>query len=98
MRPGRVVSWCLPAALFLVVFGIHTAVAAELPIPPRVAPRDVSLQSGPPNCSRWTDGCVNCSRGAKDERAVCSNIGIACQPEAIRCLGDTVPQSDAPKK
>jgi hypothetical protein len=44
------------------------------------------VQSGPPNCSRWTDDCVNCSRAARDEPAVCSNIGFACQPKAIRCL------------
>ena len=98
MRPGRVVSWCLPAALLLVVFTIHAALAADLPIPPRVVPKDVSVQSGPANCSRWTDDCVNCSRGAMGEPAVCSNIGFACQPKAIRCLGDIVPQGDAPKK
>jgi hypothetical protein len=74
------------------------AVAADLPIPPRVAPKSVSVQSGPPNCSRWTDDCVNCSRGAHGEPAVCSNIGFACQPKAIRCLSDTAPQDDAPKK
>jgi hypothetical protein len=86
MPRGRVVSWGLPAALFLVVFAVHAGFAADLPIPPRVVPKDVSVQSGPPNCSRWTDDCVNCSRAARDEPAVCSNIGFACQPKAIRCL------------
>jgi hypothetical protein len=63
-----------------------TALATDLPIPPRPTPKDISVQQGPPNCSRWTDECVNCSRGVKGEAPVCSNIGFACQPKAIRCL------------
>jgi hypothetical protein len=61
--------------------------AAELEIPPRRPAENVSMQKGPPNCSRWTDECVSCSRGAEGEAPVCSNIGIACQPKAIRCIG-----------
>jgi hypothetical protein len=64
------------------------ATAAELAIPPRKPPpADFSMQKGPPNCARWTDECVNCARGATSgETPVCSNIGFACQPKAIRCL------------
>jgi hypothetical protein len=62
------------------------AFAAELEIPSRTAPQDVSVHEGPPNCSRWTDACVNCSRGAAGEAPVCSNIGFACQPKPVRCL------------
>jgi hypothetical protein len=80
----------------LIVAG--TAIAADLKIPPRAAPQDVSVQKGPPNCRRWTDECVNCSRGADGERPVCSNIGFACQPQAIRCLSPVVPQSEPAKK
>jgi hypothetical protein len=69
----------------LLPFG--TAFAADLKIPRRAAPKEISIQKGPPHCSRWTDECVNCSRGAEGEAPVCSNIGIACQPKAIRCLG-----------
>jgi hypothetical protein len=90
MRPDHHLVACLAFALTGVIAGCSLAAAAELPIPPRKAPKDrgnFSMQSGPPNCSRWTDGCVNCTRGAKDEPATCSNIGIACQPKAIRCLG-----------
>jgi hypothetical protein len=74
--------------------------AADLKISPRTAPpdEDVSIQKGPPNCSRWTDECVNCSRGAEGERSVCSNIGFACQPQAIRCLSPAVPQGEPAKK
>ena len=64
-----------------------SAIATELAIPPRIVPKNVTIQSGPPNCSRWTDECVNCSRGDSGELPVCSNIGFACQPKAVRCLG-----------
>ncbi|MBR1147452.1 hypothetical protein JQ567_29600 [Bradyrhizobium sp. AUGA SZCCT0431] len=71
----------------LFIGGCHAAAAAELSIPPRIAPKEISIRSGPPNCSRWTDTCVNCTRGADGEPPTCSNIGFACQPKAIRCLG-----------
>jgi len=60
---------------------------AELEIPPRPPADNLSMQKGPPNCSRWTDGCVNCTRDVDGEAPVCSNIGVACQPKAIRCVG-----------
>ena len=69
------------------------ASAAEIELPRRGAPENISIQQGPPNCSRWTDDCVNCSREGKDTPPVCSNLGVACQPKAVRCLG-----SDAPGK
>jgi hypothetical protein len=74
--------------------------AADIEIPPRTAPahEGVSVQKGPPNCSRWTDECVNCSRSADGERSVCSNIGFACQPQAIRCLSPAIPHSEPAKK
>jgi hypothetical protein len=72
--------------------------AAELEIPPRTAPEDISVHKGPPNCSRWTDECVNCSRGAADEAPVCSNIGFACQPKTVRCLSTAIPHSEPQKK
>jgi hypothetical protein len=74
------------------------AFAADLEIPPRAAPEDVSVQKGPPNCSRWTDECVNCSRAGDGEPPVCSNIGFACQPQAIRCLRPAIPHSEPRKK
>ena len=67
------------------------ALSAEIELPPRQAPENVSMQKGPPNCSRWTDDCVNCSREGKDTPPACSNIGVACQPKAIRCLSPAVP-------
>jgi hypothetical protein len=88
MRPHHTVVACLALALTIVIAGCNAATAAELAIPPRGAPKEsnISMQAGPPNCSRWTDDCVNCTRGARDAPAVCSNIGFACQPKAIRCL------------
>jgi len=72
--------------------------AADIEIPARPAHEDFSIQKGPPNCTRWTDECVNCSRGGEGERSVCSNIGFACQPQAIRCLSPAVPHSEPAKK
>jgi len=90
MRPDHNVVACFALALTVVVAGCNVAAAAELAIPPRIVPKgiskDISIRTGPPNCSRWTDDCVNCTRGARDQPPVCSNIGFACQPKAIRCL------------
>jgi hypothetical protein len=89
MRPDRDLVACLALALTIIIAGSHAATAADLPIPPRSKPnvsRDYSMQSGPPNCSRWTDGCVNCTRGTNGASSTCSNIGFACQPKTIRCL------------
>src|SRR5437868_5466236 len=35
-------------------------------------------------CLAWTDSCRSCQR-AESGDAVCSNIGIACQPKPIVC-------------
>jgi hypothetical protein len=85
----------LPASAALLA---GAAFAAELEIPPRRAPEDISVHKGPPNCSRWTDECVNCSRGGDGEPPVCSNIGFACQPQPVRCLSPLIPHSEPQKK
>ena len=85
------------------------AFAADLPIPPlatpkpipmttpQASPSNIPVQQNQPNCSRWTDECVNCTRGASGSGPACSNIGFACQPKAIRCLSTDIPQSE-PRK
>jgi len=35
-------------------------------------------------CQEWTDACRSCKR-ADNGDPVCSNIGPACQPQAITC-------------
>jgi hypothetical protein len=92
----RLLLILLPAAAALLAAG--ASFAADLRIPPRSAPEEVSVHKGPPNCSRWTDECVNCSRGAEGEAPVCSNIGFACQPKAVRCLIPAVSQGEPQKK
>ena len=59
---------------------------AELEIPPPKPSETFSMQKGPPNCSRWSDGCVTCTRDADGDAPACSNIGFACQPKSIRCI------------
>jgi hypothetical protein len=86
MRRNLLIITSMTVALMTIATEVATA--AELAIPPRKPPpADFSMQKGPPNCKRWTDECVNCARGATSgEAPVCSNIGFACQPKAIRCL------------
>ena len=98
----RGLRWLL-IARFLIAMSMTIAVmtiaadavvAAELAIPSRKPPADFSMQKGPRNCARWTDECVNCARGTTSgEAPVCSNIGFACQPKAIRCLTPEASQS-----
>jgi hypothetical protein len=82
----------LMVALLTISAVACTAVlSAEIELPSRQAPENVSLQKGPPNCTQWTDDCVNCTRSTEGEAPLCSNVGIACQPKAIRCLSPAVP-------
>ena len=45
---------------------------------------DPAVQARLPGCVVWTDRCVTCQHEAG--KVSCSNIGIACQPQAIECL------------
>ena len=91
MRLGLLILTSMTIAVM--TLATEVAVAADLAIPPRKPPADFSLQKGPPNCARWTDECVNCVRSATaNEAPVCSNIGFACQPKAIRCLAPEASQ------
>jgi hypothetical protein len=94
MRHGLLIVLVAAAA----IFASAAADAAEIDIPPRRAASDFPVQQGPANCSRWTDECVNCMRGAGREPPVCSNIGFACQPRAVRCLTRAVPQKEPANK
>ena len=71
--------------------------AAELEIPPPAKPKDLSVFANQPNCMRWTDECVNCTRGTDGKGPTCSNPGFACQPKPIRCMGDA-PRSEPQTK
>ena len=51
---------------------------------PSVPPDDPAVQAQPPGCAQWTDRCVTCQREAG--KITCSNIGIACQPQAVECV------------
>jgi len=83
--PRFLIAMSMTIAVMMIA--ADATVAAELAIPPRKPPADFSMQNGPPNCARWTDECVNCTRGATaGEAPMCSNIGFACQPKAIHCL------------
>jgi hypothetical protein len=75
------------------------ALGQEQAPPPASAPPDDAATihnygSIEKTCLRWTDGCRTCARET-DDKQVCSNIGIACQPAAIICT--TRREAAAPK-
>src|SRR5258707_7216860 len=52
--------------------------------PATVPSNDPAVQAHLPGCAVWTDRCVICQRDAG--KISCSNIGIACQPQAVECV------------
>jgi hypothetical protein len=76
---------------------VVAAVAADAPVPPAPEPTQApgaSSQSGLPGCAVWTDRCVICQRDAGV--ISCSNIGIACQPQAMLCLRSDAAEEKKP--
>ena len=88
----------LTILVFAACLAATGARGAEIDIPPPVKSRELSVYVNQPNCSRWTDDCVSCTRGANGEAPTCSNIGFSCQPKAIRCIGADIPQSKPEKR
>jgi hypothetical protein len=100
------------AGLATAMFAI-AAVAADAPVAPPAAPLELpappeltvppeppqapgtSTQSGMPGCAVWTDRCVICQRDGGV--IACSNIGIACQPQAMLCLRTEAAQEKKPE-
>ena len=59
-------------------------VVPDAPAKSAVPSDDPAVQAHLPGCAVWTDRCVTCQR---DEGKIsCSNIGIACQPQAVECV------------
>ena len=63
---------------------------ASAQVPPNTPPpaEEVSLHrfgDSDKTCLEWTDSCRACTRPENGE-ALCSNIGIACQPKPILCV------------
>jgi hypothetical protein len=58
----------------------------QLPAPAPAAPPGNAGGFAAPDgtCLEWTDGCRTCQRPPAGE-AACSNVGIACVPQAMRC-------------
>src|SRR5215469_4233276 len=59
-------------------------IVPDAPAQPPVPTNDPAVQARPPGCAEWTDRCVTCRRDAS--KIICSNIGIACQAQAVECL------------
>jgi hypothetical protein len=59
-------------------------IVPDAPAKSAVPPNDPAVQAQPRGCAEWTDSCVTCQRRAG--KITCSNIGIACQPQAVECV------------
>jgi len=79
-------------AIVLVLLG--GASAQQQPAPaPAPAAEEASLHGfgdRDKTCQEWTDACRTCKR-AENGDPVCSNIGPACQPQAITCARRSEP-------
>ena len=81
----------IPAAL-ATTLSVHAAepelptadMVPDAPAKPALPQDDPAFQARLPGCAVWTDRCVTCEREAG--RISCSNIGIACQPQAVECI------------
>jgi hypothetical protein len=77
-------------AAFIVLAAVAFALraSAQAPAPnPTPSSQDASLHGygdKEKTCQEWTDGCRICTRPDSGD-AICSNIGIACQPKSISC-------------
>jgi len=70
------------------------------PKPPDIATEEASMQGygdRDKTCAAWTDTCMTCRR-ADNGDPLCPNVGIACQPQPIRCVRKVgEPDPDLPK-
>jgi hypothetical protein len=96
------------AALIFVLLGALAARAeaqdAQKPVAP-LPPEQASMRGygdSDKTCAAWTDGCMTCRR-AENGDPLCPNVGIACQPQPIRCIrrvgepDPNEPKPEAPK-
>jgi hypothetical protein len=95
---GNVRALYLILNIAIAACAFHPATAADVPIPPpeHTAPAKENLvHTNQAKCLRWTDECVSCTRGESNEPPLCSNIGVTCQPKAIRCVEPETPPPPA---
>jgi hypothetical protein len=67
----------------------------EAPAKPPVPPDDPAVQAHLPGCAVWTDRCVTCRHEAG--RTLCSNTGIACEPQAVECVRSEAEEGGKPE-
>ncbi|MBN9582189.1 MAG: hypothetical protein J0G37_11920 [Afipia sp.] len=94
---------CLTVAVLVLCVAPVAAGELDLTLPEAPqggtpAPAGSLVHHDQPNCTRWTDDCVICTRDPGGGPPLCSNIGVACQPQAIRCLAPLPPDPAPPAK
>lgn len=76
------------AAIVLLIAAFALGASAQAPTPTTPAPSEAASLHGfgesEKTCQEWTDSCRTCTRSVSGD-AVCSNIGIVCQPKPILC-------------
>jgi hypothetical protein len=77
------------------VVGLMVAITFTLaqdsaPTPPPTAPGGepsiYNFGATDRTCLSWSDGCRTCSYDKESSSAICSNVGIACQPREVTCV------------
>ena len=62
------------------------------PAPNAISPSMLGFGDREKRCLVWSDACVICLR-SESGGAVCSNIGISCQPKDIHCIRQSEPET-----
>jgi hypothetical protein len=87
-KGDRLVRHCALVGGLLLVLSTSALAQAQSPANAPKDASEVAVQSygrAATDCLAWTDGCVSCIRQQSGGDYSCSNIGIACQPNAIEC-------------
>jgi len=91
-----ILAWAAGTAAMAAEPALPTAdIVPDLPAKPPMPPDDPAVQAHLGGCTVWTDRCVTCERAAAG-RMFCSNIGIACQPQAVECLRSETAEEKKP--
>jgi hypothetical protein len=71
--------------------------AVAIAQPAATPPASSEFAAPDPTCIEWTNLCRVCKRSVRGT-STCSNVGVACQPEALRCIRYKVEDKDGKKK
>src|SRR5258708_27171480 len=93
---GAFEGWRFPSTVAAIAFVLGLIVAVTQ-APAQDATQTSPVQTAPEpsiynygtvdrTCLNWSDGCRTCIADTALAAAVCSNVGIACQPREVTCM------------